>query len=243
MAQLTAAERAHACQEQVGFCYNICKAVVSTATNFCNMRTMGWNCACTSGAGEKKVRHYEWPIAAVECRASLNQCNGACEARPNGNDRVACYTSCSADYLCNTVEAPVSSLRVQTINEKPVGYIAPADDRDIELPVGMKFGSGASELDSDSKRLQKISDPGLLPKVVPRDDDDTTGAAKAGAGKGAGSAKGAGGGGSGLRGSGPGSGFGYEVAASSSVGMARMLAGGLAVGSASMLVIAANALF
>ncbi|KAJ2747633.1 hypothetical protein GGI20_000282 [Coemansia sp. BCRC 34301] len=233
----SADQRAHACQEQVSFCYNSCKSVANTATNFCNMRTMGWNCACASGAGERMVRHYEWPIAVAECRASLATCNAVCADKTNGNERVACYTSCTTDYLCNTVEAPVSNLRVQAVNEKPAGYIPPTDDRDIELPVGMKFGSGASEQDSGSKRQQKMSDPGVLPKTVPRDDDDA--AAKAGdKGSGGGPIKGAAGGaGRGLR-PGLGSGFGADAAAASlSVGKTQQLfAGGL---SAIVLVVAA----
>ncbi|KAJ2891966.1 hypothetical protein GGI21_002264 [Coemansia aciculifera] len=224
----TANERAHACQEQISFCYNTCKSVVNTATNFCNMRTMGWNCACAGGAAERKVRHYEWPIAVAECRASLATCNAVCADKTNGNDRVACYTSCTTDYLCNTVEAPVSNLRVQAINEKPAGYIPPTDDRDIDMPVGMKFGSGASDQDGGSKKQQTLSDPGLLPKSVPRDDDND--AAKAG-GKGGNQINGKGAaGGSGTRGLRPGfgSGFGVGAAASSSVGNAQqLLAGGL----------------
>ncbi|KAJ2319899.1 hypothetical protein GGI00_006325, partial [Coemansia sp. RSA 2681] len=227
-------ERAHACQDQISFCYNTCKSVANTATNFCNMRTMGWNCACASGAGERKVRHYEWPVAVAECRVSLATCNAVCADKSNGNERVACYTSCTTDYLCNTVEAPVSNLRVQTINEKPAGYIPPTDDRDIDMPVGMKFGSGASEQDSGSKRQQKLADPGLLPKIVPRDDDDAADAAKAGGGKGLGSGpiKGAadGAGGRGLK-PGFGSGFGVGAAPSSSVGKARQVLAGRLVAS------------
>ncbi|KAJ2414641.1 hypothetical protein GGI10_002254 [Coemansia sp. RSA 2530] len=193
------------------------------------MRTMGWNCACASGAGERKVRHYEWPIAVAECRASLATCNAVCAEKTNGNDRVACYTSCTTDYLCNTVEAPVSSLRVQSINEKPAGFMPPTDDKDVELPIGMKFGSGASDQDEGSKRQQKLSDPGTLPKIVPRNDDAPDAAGAGGKSKNGGAAKGEpdGASGRGLKHV-----FGGEVAASSSVGKAQnLLAGGLAIAS------------
>ncbi|KAJ2824087.1 hypothetical protein GGI24_003501 [Coemansia furcata] len=195
------------------------------------MRTMGWNCACTSGAGERRIRHYEWPVAVAECRASLATCNAVCADKANGNDRVACYTSCTTDYLCNTVEAPVSSLRVQAINEKPAGYIPPTDDKDVELPIGMKFGSGASDQDDGSKRQQKLSDPGTLPRIVPRDDDAPDAARTGDKNKSGGAIKGSTGGASGrdlkhvL-----GSGFSGEVVASSSVGKRQYLfVGGLAV--------------
>ncbi|KAJ2044876.1 hypothetical protein GGH13_009558 [Coemansia sp. S155-1] len=243
---VSADERAHACQEQVSFCYNVCKSVGNTATNFCNMRTMGWNCACASGAGERKIRHYEWPVSVAECRASLGICNAVCAEKTNGNERVACYTSCTTDYLCNTVEAPVSSLRVQTINEKPAGYIPPTDDKEVELPLGMKFGSGASDQDEGSKRHAKLMDPGTLPKIVPREDDAPDAARANGKSKGGGMIKGAA---DDARGRdlkhGFGSGFGGEaVVASSSTGKTQHLfAGGLAVASYMATLVLASASF
>ncbi|KAJ2490771.1 hypothetical protein IWW37_002874 [Coemansia sp. RSA 2050] len=192
------------------------------------MRTMGWNCVCASGAGERKIRHYEWPVAVAECRASLATCNAVCAEKTSGNDRVACYTSCTTDYLCNTVEAPVSSLRVQTINEKPAGFMPPTDEKDVELPIGMKFGSGAPDQDEGSKRQQKLSDAGTLPKIVPRNDDapdavGTGGKSKNGGAKG----ESDGASGRGLKHV-----FGGEVATSSSVGRAQsLLVGGLAIAS------------
>ncbi|KAJ1728970.1 hypothetical protein LPJ61_003752 [Coemansia biformis] len=156
-------ERARACQEQVSFCYNTCGSVARTAQNFCNIRTMGWNCACADQAAERKIRRFEWPIASAECRAALAMCNDGCAARDNGSGRSACYASCTTDYPCNTAAAPASGLRVQSANDLPAGYIPPADDRDMELPIGMKLGVDAQG--------QGASDPGVLPKVVPRRDD------------------------------------------------------------------------
>ncbi|KAJ2078360.1 hypothetical protein H4R24_004530 [Coemansia sp. RSA 988] len=164
--QQPAEERAHACQEQVSFCYNTCGSVTRTKVNFCNIRTMGWNCACADKTDEAKVRHYEWPIAVAECRAALNMCNTGCSSHINGNERAACYTNCTVDYSCNTDAAPMSSLHVQGAEEKPAGYIQPLDDKDIELPIGMKFDS-----DAGSSRSQDAGDLGTLPKIIPRGDD------------------------------------------------------------------------
>ncbi|PIA16589.1 hypothetical protein COEREDRAFT_86971 [Coemansia reversa NRRL 1564] len=161
--QQPAEERAHACQEQVSFCYNACESVALTRVNFCNIRTMGWNCACADKADNAKVRHYEWPIAVAECRAALNMCNTGCASHTNGNEQAACYTSCTVDYACNTATAPISALHVQAAEEKPAGYIQPLDDKDIELTIGMKFDS-----DADSNQSQS-GDLGSLPKIIPRD--------------------------------------------------------------------------
>ncbi|KAJ1814674.1 hypothetical protein LPJ56_002955 [Coemansia sp. RSA 2599] len=137
---------------------------------------MGWNCACSGGSGEKRVKHYEWPMEVAECHAALSVCNSACAAKANGNDRVSCFTGCTNNYPCNTVEAPFSSLRVQSVFDKPAGYMPPTDDRDIELTIGMKFGEDTPGMDDAEKRLQKTNDPGKLPRIVPRfGDDDSDG--------------------------------------------------------------------
>ncbi|KAJ2588769.1 hypothetical protein H4R99_007686 [Coemansia sp. RSA 1722] len=181
--QLPSSERAHVCQEQVSFCYNACRSVANTAVNFCNIRTMGWNCACSSGSGEKRVRHYEWPMEIAECHAALATCNDACMAKVNGNDRVACFTGCTTNYPCNTVEAPFSTLRVQSVFDKPTGYMPPTDNKDIELTIGMKFGADTPGMDDAEKRLQRTNDPGMLPKIVPRSADDDDGNADGISGK------------------------------------------------------------
>ncbi|KAJ1647089.1 hypothetical protein LPJ64_001484 [Coemansia asiatica] len=149
---------------------------------------MGWNCACSGGSGEKRVKHYEWPIEVAECHAALSICNSACAAKVNGNDRVSCFTSCTTSYPCNTIEAPFSSLRVQSVFDKPAGYMSPSDDKDIELTIGMKFGADTPGMDDAEKSLQKTNDPGKLPKIVPRsgDDDDSDGDSKSGKRRGAG---------------------------------------------------------
>ncbi|KAI9506106.1 hypothetical protein BX070DRAFT_250006 [Coemansia spiralis] len=183
--QQPAAERARACQEQVSFCYNACGSVANTDVNFCNIQTTGWNCACSSGAGDRNVRHYEWPISASECRAALATCNDGCSAHTNTNERVTCFTSCATDYQCNTIEAPMSSLRVNGAYDKPSGYIPPVDDKEIELTIGMKFDGAASGQDgSNSHKAHRVSDPGVLPKSIPRlnnadNADDYSGANKA----------------------------------------------------------------
>ncbi|KAJ2786189.1 hypothetical protein H4R18_000036 [Coemansia javaensis] len=172
LTQRPADERARACQEQVSFCYNSCGSVMGTTTNFCNIRTMGWDCRCASPAAEARVRSHEWPVAIAECRAALGMCTDGCLARENGAGRSACFASCTADYPCNTAAAPASSLRVMAPADKPPGYIPPVDDRDIELPIGMKLGSGSLG--------QGASDPGALPRVVPRDSDTRATAAAGG---------------------------------------------------------------
>ncbi|KAJ1880178.1 hypothetical protein LPJ66_011547 [Kickxella alabastrina] len=181
LTQMTAEERGRTCHEQVSFCYNSCGSVANTSVNFCNMRTMGWNCACVGGSGEKRVPHFEWPIEVAECGAALKFCNKGCIERPNDNNRGACFTTCATDYPCNTIEAPFSSLRVQNINDKPAGYMPPIDEKDVELTIGMKFGANTPGMDEADKRLQKATDPGTLPKIAPRVDDNA-GAAKGGKG-------------------------------------------------------------
>ncbi|KAJ1741577.1 hypothetical protein LPJ78_003588 [Coemansia sp. RSA 989] len=156
-----AEERARACQEQVSFCYSACGSVARTNTNFCNVQTMGWDCACESKATEAKVRHYEWPMAIAECRAALNMCNDGCAASLDAQKRPLCFTSCASDYQCSTPAAPVSSLRVKSANEKPAGYVPPTDSKVVELSMGMKFGTG-----------NKSGDLGSLPKAIPQDDAD-----------------------------------------------------------------------
>ncbi|KAJ2351916.1 hypothetical protein GGF43_003897 [Coemansia sp. RSA 2618] len=171
MTQQPAEERVRACQEQVSFCYNACGMVARTTVNFCNIRTMGWNCACADKAAEARVKMYEWPVAVAECRAALSMCTNGCAARTDANSRAMCFTSCTSDYQCNTAAAPRSSLHVQGANDKPNGYIPPTDNRDIELPMGMKFGSDSD--DQGSQRMQKAGDLGSLPKIIPKSDDDT----------------------------------------------------------------------
>ncbi|KAJ2610753.1 hypothetical protein H4S08_003472 [Coemansia sp. RSA 1365] len=139
---------------------------------------MGWNCACDDKAAEAKVHHYEWPIAVAECRAALNMCNTGCASHTNGNEQAACYTSCTTDYACNTATAPMSALHVQAAEEKPAGYIQPLDDKDIELPIGMKF-----DPDVDSSQSQS-GDLGSLPKIIPRNGNDSAaGSSNGGKGK------------------------------------------------------------
>ncbi|KAJ2789990.1 hypothetical protein H4R21_006608, partial [Coemansia helicoidea] len=157
LTQRPADERARTCQEQVSFCYNACGSVAATTTNFCNIRTMGWNCACATAAAEGRIRRYEWPVAIAECRAALTMCSDGCMAQENGSGRLACFATCATDYPCNTPSSPASSLRVQAASEQPAGYIPPVDDRDIELPIGMKLGAGAPG--------QAASDPGVLPRI------------------------------------------------------------------------------
>ncbi|KAJ1734797.1 hypothetical protein LPJ72_002189 [Coemansia sp. Benny D160-2] len=194
--QQPAAERARACQEQVSFCYNACGSVAGTAVNFCNIQTTGWNCECNGGAGERNVHRYEWPMAVSECRASLATCNDSCTRNTSASERGACYTSCTANYQCNTAEAPRSSLHVKGAYDRPRGYIRPVEDKDIDLTIGMKFDDGGSE--QGRSKLQSTGDPGALPKRIPRTDDgegsddgspgkDHTGA---GSGKGPGSSHG-----------------------------------------------------
>ncbi|KAJ1855561.1 hypothetical protein GGH12_003305 [Coemansia sp. RSA 1822] len=188
MTQQPAEERARTCQEQVSFCYNACGTVSRTTVNFCNIRTMGWNCACEDKAAEARVRQHEWPATVAECRAALGMCNTGCAARTDGIARAACYTSCTTDYQCSTAAAPRSSLQVQSISDKPAGYIPPIDNRDIELTIGMKFDSKVD--DQSSRRMQKSGELGSLPKIVPKSDDDSdedlAGSGKAGGGVGSG---------------------------------------------------------
>ncbi|KAI8322421.1 hypothetical protein GQ54DRAFT_249154, partial [Martensiomyces pterosporus] len=109
MTQMPAEERAHACQEQVSFCYNVCGAVASTEKNFCNIRTMGWNCVCNGKSTyERDFPEHEWPIAIAECRAALGSCNDGCASQANPNEKIRCLTTCTTDYQCSTSEAPRS---------------------------------------------------------------------------------------------------------------------------------------
>ncbi|KAJ2722391.1 hypothetical protein GGI07_003353 [Coemansia sp. Benny D115] len=62
--------------------------------------------------------------------------------------------------------------RVHKINERPAGYMPPLEDRDIELTIGMKFGTGAPDMSDSEKRLQRSNDPGVLPKIIPRSDNE-----------------------------------------------------------------------
>ncbi|KAJ2162163.1 hypothetical protein GGF46_000905 [Coemansia sp. RSA 552] len=188
MTQLPAEERARDCQEQVSFCYNTCGSVARTTVNFCNIRTMGWNCECSSKAAERSVHGYEWPISVSECRAALSTCNQNCAARANANERPACFTSCTVDYPCNTGAAPSSKLRVLGVNDKPAGYIPPLEDKDIELAIGMKFDLGSGD---GGQQAQRTGDVGSLPKIVPKDDSDMQGSG--GSRKSGGSRPGAGG--------------------------------------------------
>ncbi|KAJ2551442.1 hypothetical protein EV175_003692 [Coemansia sp. RSA 1933] len=166
--QQPADERARACQEQVSFCYNACGSVSRTAVNFCNIQTTGWNCACNSGGGERKVRSYEWPMSVSECRAALKTCNDGCTSNTGANERGSCYTLCTTDYQCNTNEAPRSSLRVSSAFDRPKGFIPPVDDRDIELTIGMKFSDAESD---QGRKTLHAGDPGALPKTIPRIDE------------------------------------------------------------------------
>ncbi|KAJ1665909.1 hypothetical protein IW140_002835 [Coemansia sp. RSA 1813] len=166
--QQPADERARACQEQVSFCYNACGSVARTAVNFCSIQTTGWNCACNSGGGERRVRSYEWPMSVSECRAALKICNDGCTSNTSANERGSCYTSCTTDYQCNTNEAPRSSLRVNSAYDKPKGYIPPVDEKDIELTIGMKFGDSESD---QGRKTRHAGDPGALPKTIPKSDD------------------------------------------------------------------------
>ncbi|KAJ1723418.1 hypothetical protein LPJ53_002228 [Coemansia erecta] len=170
---------------------------------------MGWNCACNGGSGDKRIKHYEWPVEVAECHAALSTCNGSCALKSNGNDRVACFTGCTSSYPCNTIEAPFSNLRVKSVYDKPAGYMPPLEDKDIELTIGMKFGADTPGMDDADKRAQKTNDPGRLPKIVPRsDDDDDDSVAKPGRGKG----KNKGGNGSYRKGAHPGNADGGQLA-------------------------------
>ncbi|ORX67805.1 hypothetical protein DL89DRAFT_259057 [Linderina pennispora] len=164
--------RASVCQSQVSSCYNACGSVASTIKNFCNVRTMGWNCMCMNRAAEKAVGDHEWPIATAECRAALNACNDSCAVKQDPTEKLVCFTSCTADYQCNTQSAPKSNLRVLNVNDKPKGYLPPVDDKEIGLTIGMKFGPNAPGLDSSSRKLQNTDDPASLPKFPPSLDDD-----------------------------------------------------------------------
>ncbi|KAJ2371195.1 hypothetical protein IW150_004703 [Coemansia sp. RSA 2607] len=171
---------------------------------------MGWNCACSGGSGDKRVKHYEWPIEVAECHSALSICNGSCSLKNNGNDRVACFTACTSSYPCNTIEAPFSNLRVKSVYDKPAGYMPPLEDKDIELTIGMKFGADTPGMDDADKHAQKSNDPGRLPKIVPRSDGDDDDGSPTKSGKGKGKDKG--GNGSYRKGTHPGNNDGGQLA-------------------------------
>ncbi|KAF9558157.1 hypothetical protein EC968_007228 [Mortierella alpina] len=115
------------CQNQVGFCTNVCQELTNgaeTVDNRCDIQTLDYICECKGGA-------------APNITAETQECIQKCALSDN-----SCYTGCSSKRNC-TAEFPKKyNQSIATSLPQPT---APVGTQTTGIPPGI-FGNAASSV-------------------------------------------------------------------------------------------------
>ncbi|OMJ30013.1 hypothetical protein AYI69_g454 [Smittium culicis] len=72
-----------------------------------------------SGCRDKPPRTspWNWPVNARDCTGNAQKCNEKCNTP--GRRSQDCFLECERTWKCNSEDAPVSYMEVDSVNEKP----------------------------------------------------------------------------------------------------------------------------
>ncbi|KAI8056937.1 hypothetical protein BDF22DRAFT_668598 [Syncephalis plumigaleata] len=116
--QLTEADegvRANICAQNKGFCITNCGGEKKAPMNFCNPKTMAWNCGCSDKVPD--LPDHRWPIVFKECEFRSQHCETECQKNPPTAPQ--CQVKCRETYNCNEGKMPPSHLRVDDVSAVP----------------------------------------------------------------------------------------------------------------------------
>ncbi|KAF9958313.1 hypothetical protein BGZ70_009231 [Mortierella alpina] len=129
------------CQNQVGFCTNVCQELTNgaeTHDNRCDIQTLDFICECKGGAAPN-ITEYTYTIPYFLCTAETQECIHNC-----GQSDNSCYTNCEKKRNC-TAEFPKKyNQSIATSLPQPT---APAGTQTTGIPPGI-FGSAANSVHS-----------------------------------------------------------------------------------------------
>ncbi|KAG0207964.1 hypothetical protein BGX28_000977 [Mortierella sp. GBA30] len=128
------------CQNQVGFCTNVCQELTNgaeTLDNRCDIQTLQYVCECKAGI-IPNITEYTYTIPYFLCTADNQECIHNCPQSDNG-----CYSDCTSKRNC-TAEFPKKYN--QTI-ATPIGsaQTAPNGPQITGIPSGL-FGNAANSV-------------------------------------------------------------------------------------------------
>ncbi|KAI9593122.1 hypothetical protein BDF19DRAFT_449552 [Syncephalis fuscata] len=106
-------EREGICSQNTAYCLNNCNN--KAPMNFCNAKTMGWNCGCAEKTPD--LAEASWPIVRAECRGRATDCQSTCQKDPA--KMTDCYAKCADTYQCDAGKMPASNLRVKDVSTAP----------------------------------------------------------------------------------------------------------------------------
>ncbi|CAO3573476.1 unnamed protein product [Mortierella alpina] len=129
------------CQNQVGFCTNVCQELTNgaeTHSNQCDIQTLDFICECSDGAAPN-ITEYTYTIPYFLCTAENQECIQNCKLSDNN-----CYTGCTQKRNC-TAEFPKNyNQSIPTSLPQPT---APAGTQATGIPPGI-FDNAANSVHS-----------------------------------------------------------------------------------------------
>ncbi|KAG0003610.1 hypothetical protein BGZ80_005695 [Entomortierella chlamydospora] len=140
------------CQNQVGFCTNVCQELTKgaqTVDNRCDIMTLQYSCECQGGI-IPNATEYTYTIPYFECTADVQQCIKNCPLSDNG-----CYTNCNqrncaAEFpkkynqtLATTTAATPTSTSGTQITSLPTGLFDSAGNAHSGIQSWTAFGGSS----------------------------------------------------------------------------------------------------
>ncbi|KAF9151335.1 hypothetical protein BG015_006816 [Linnemannia schmuckeri] len=125
------------CQNQVGFCTNVCQELTNggeTIDNRCDMQSLLYTCECKGGI-VPNTTEYTYTIPYFECVADVQQCIKICPQADNG-----CYSNCNSRNC--TAEFPKKYNQTIATSTSATPTAGPGSPQITALPPGIFGNSG-----------------------------------------------------------------------------------------------------
>ncbi|KDE05290.1 hypothetical protein MVLG_04322 [Microbotryum lychnidis-dioicae p1A1 Lamole] len=115
------------CAQQIQFCAtsHCTSNSANVSVNFCNPKTMGWNCECNNKA-TSRLAPIVAPVTTYDCRLRALSCLDACQNRRNTavTNVQTCQTACNyiLTSVCGTNAEIVPFYQVKNYDDTPKYY-------------------------------------------------------------------------------------------------------------------------
>ncbi|KAF9109852.1 hypothetical protein BGX27_007118 [Mortierella sp. AM989] len=125
------------CQNQVGFCTNVCQELTKgaeTVDNRCDILILQYSCLCQGGV-VPNITEYTYTIPYFMCVADVQQCIKSCKLSDNG-----CYTTCNQRICAAEFPKKYNQTLATTTAATPTSTSGP---QITDLPPGI-FGNAGN---------------------------------------------------------------------------------------------------
>ncbi|KAF9357124.1 hypothetical protein BGX26_004241 [Mortierella sp. AD094] len=140
------------CQNQVGFCTNVCQELTQgaqTVDNRCDIMTLQYSCECQGGIIPNTTEYTE-TIPYFECTADVQQCIKNCALSDNGCYATCKQRNCAAEFpkkynqtLATTTATTPTSTGVAQVTTLPPGIFGNAGNTHRGVQSWTAFGGSS----------------------------------------------------------------------------------------------------